>query len=72
MGNLYIPNKLFANPSFIEGVASVVDLGATLQKYNTSDTDNEADSEALKNDWSAIGDDLRFSIKKYEQQLAKK
>ena len=71
MKNLYVANRLFANPSFLEGMSRVLDLGATLQEYNTSNTEQEADTEALKNDWRAIGDDLKFSIKNYEQGLAK-
>ena len=66
--NKYIPNKLFAEPSFIEGVASAVDLGGVLHKdYNSSKTEREADIKALQNDWRAVGDDIRFSIYKYEQ-----
>jgi hypothetical protein len=71
MGNLYVANKLYANPSTIEGMSRVVDLGATMQVYNTSETDEQADFEALRNDWCAVGDDFRFAIKKYGQQTAK-
>ncbi len=71
MKNLYESNRLFAEPSLIEGVSRVLDLGATLQEYNTSRTEQEADTEAIKNDWRAVGDDLRLSIRKYEQGVAK-
>ena len=71
MKKLYIPNKLFAEPSAIEGVARLLDLGGTLQEYNTHDTDEEADVEALKNDWRAVGDDLKVSINRYEQLTCK-
>ena len=71
MKNLYTPNKLFAEPSSIEGMSRVVDLGATMQIYNISETEQQADFEALRNDWRAIGDDLRYSIRMYEQESAK-
>ena len=71
MKNLYVFNQLFARPSFFEGMSRVLDLGTTLQEYNTMETEQEADIEALKNDWRAVGDDLKFSIKSYEQGLAK-
>ncbi|MDE2188437.1 MAG: hypothetical protein KGJ35_01770 [Patescibacteria group bacterium] len=58
-------------PSFFEGASSLLDLGANVQRYNLSSTDDEADYEALKSDWQAVGDDLRSSIKTYEQSLAK-
>lgn len=67
----YTPNRLFAEPSFFEGVASVIDLGATLHKeYNSSKTENEADRKAIQNDWRAVGEDIKISILKHEQGLA--
>ena len=65
----YPPNNLFANPSSVEGVSRIFDLGATLQEYNTSKTDSEADIKALSNDWKAVGEDLRVAISRYEQKL---
>ena len=71
MKNLYVFGRLFAEPSFVEGMSRVLDLGGTLQEYNTSETENKADIEALGSDWRAVGEDLKFSIKSYEQKLAK-
>lgn len=71
MKNLYVFGKLFARPSFIEGMSRVLDLGGTLQEYNNSETEQKTDIEELKNDWHAIGDDLRFSISNYEQNFSK-
>ncbi len=56
---------LFARPSFLEGMARIVDLGGTLQVYNESKTAEEADAKALLSDWLSVGDDLRDSIRKY-------
>ena len=58
---------LYAEPSFIEGMASVLDLGNTLHLYNKSRTSPEADVEALKDDWCTVGEDLRISIATYER-----
>lgn len=69
MKSKYVENKLFAEPSFLEGMARTLDLGNTLQKYNSSDTEEEADSEALKNDWRAVGEDIRSSILTYERKV---
>lgn len=71
MKNTYVSNRLFANPSLTEGMSRVLDLGATLQEYNTSESENDADFKALKSDWCAVGEDLKASIKKYEQGLTK-
>ena len=64
----YLSNRLFAEPSFVEGVSRIFDLGNTLQQYNVSKSEEEADFEALRDDWRAVGNDLKSSIKTYEQQ----
>lgn len=51
-------------PGFLLGVASVFDLGATLNIYN--DTPVEiTDYKAIQSDWEATGDDLRHALTKY-------
>ena len=59
---------LFANPSFVEGMARVMDLGSTLQVYNESNTEKEADSRAIQKDWEAVGEDVYNALDKYEQK----
>lgn len=68
MSKYYVFGKLFAEPSFIEGMARNLDIGNTLRAYNESPTEHEADIDALKNDWRAVGDDIRSSIVLYEQE----
>ena len=46
---------LFAEPSFVEGMSRVLDLGGTLNVYNVSPTGKQADSRALYADWRAVG-----------------
>ncbi|MFH1187949.1 MAG: hypothetical protein V1688_03770 [bacterium] len=58
---------LFARPSFVSGMAGVLDLGANLQFYNESETAEDADNIALLNDWKQVGNDLKIAIKKYER-----
>ena len=67
MKGRYVFGKLFARPSFAEGAGRLLDLGATMHVYNTSVTDEQADIDALRNDWQAVGADFKVSIKKYEQ-----
>ncbi|MDP2983245.1 MAG: hypothetical protein Q8O92_07945 [Candidatus Latescibacter sp.] len=50
---------LFSMPSFIGGMASVLDLGSTLTVYNESPTPEMADAIAIYNDWKTIGNDMR-------------
>jgi len=67
MKDSYVFGKLFARPSLSEGVSRLVDLGTTMQVYNTSVSENEADIDALRNDWCAVGEDFKVSISRHEQ-----
>lgn len=49
---------LFARPSFFEGVARSLDLGGTLQEYNSALSEDQADLLALRSDWWAVGEDF--------------
>ena len=61
--------RLFAQmPSFLGGFASLIDLSPSEKKYNYDTTPDEADVNALRADWWAIGDDLRNTIKEYERE----
>ena len=59
---------LFAQPSFVEGIARSLDLGGTLQEYNGSFSPEQADATALHMDWQAIGKDLRAAINEVSEQ----
>lgn len=50
---------LFSTPSFIEGVGRLLDFGSTLNNYNYSKSDKEADYRAISSDWRAVGNDMR-------------
>lgn len=63
-------NFLFASPSFLEGVARILDFGATLNNYNYSQSDEEADTIALWMDWAMVGNDLRSAMKIIKTQEA--
>ena len=49
---------LFANPSFIDGAMSVIDLFGVAQGYNDSNSEESADNRALRADASAIKNDF--------------
>jgi hypothetical protein len=54
---------LYASPSFLEGVSRIMDFGNTLNEYNYSQSDEEADEKALRMDWAMVGVDLRNAMK---------
>ncbi len=47
---------LFARPSFIEGFGRILDVGGSLNQYNT---DDDADTTAILMDWLAVSADFR-------------
>lgn len=49
---------LFARPTWIGGLARMVDFGGLFDQYNTYDSPAEADARAIANDWAAVGVDL--------------
>lgn len=49
---------LFARPSFLEGVARVIDIGNTMSEYNSSLTGAQADYLALRADINVLKADL--------------
>ena len=51
---------LFAEPSFLEGIARIFDLGNTLSVYNSSSSPQDADFWACYSDYEAIGEDIRL------------
>jgi len=56
---------LFAQPSFLSGMASVLDLGGTLLEFNESLTPEQADHAAMMLDWRAIGEDMRRAMQQF-------
>jgi len=61
--------SLYTKPSFLEGVARLVDIAGTLDEYNYSDSDDEADSRAIESDWEAVGHDLHSAMEKLRKEV---
>jgi hypothetical protein len=59
---------LYARPSFIEGVARLIDFGGTLNEYNCSATSDQADAKAIASDWKVVGSDFKSAVKAYKKQ----
>ncbi len=69
MGKVSVETSyLFANPSFLGGMAVTLDMGGNMVIFNESATPMEADAKAISNDWKAVGKDLACSIQKYGQK----
>ncbi len=59
---------LYATPTFIGGMARVLDIGSTLTEYNTSSTPEKADLEALSSDWVVTGNDIRSAMDNFNKE----
>lgn len=59
---------LFAQPSFVTGVARLLDLYGTFDQYNMSSTVVEADHKAIAADWFCVGQDMQVALEQYEAQ----
>ncbi|MBW1745861.1 MAG: hypothetical protein JRG74_10720 [Deltaproteobacteria bacterium] len=59
---------LFANPSFIGGLASVLDLGSSLVIYNESLSVDVADALALESDWRITGEDIKSAMARWVEE----
>ena len=55
-------NFLTTTPSFLNGMATVMNLGGSSFEYNISTTPDEADFIALRNDSKMIGKDIITTI----------
>ena len=64
--------KLFALPTFWNGMARAIDMGGTLNIYNESANAAAADGKALSSDWYQVGNDILGAMERlHENEGAK-
>jgi len=58
-------------PSFLIGIARILDIRYSLNQSanNFINKPIETDQEAIYSDWKAIGDDIRYAISNYVENL---
>lgn len=61
---------LFARPSFIEGIARLIDPTGSLNSYNRAPTPESADARALAEDWRAVGHDVRVALDELRHEVS--
>lgn len=64
-----LTDHLFAMPSFLEGVGSVLDFGGDLDEDNFAETPEETDANAIYSDFCAVGEDMWAAIHQFEREL---
>ena len=60
--------RLYAKPSFWEGVARLIDFSGSLNEYNYSESTEQTDSCAIQSDWENVGLDILEAMKKFEKE----
>lgn len=63
---MYRTDFLFATPSFVGGMASAIDLGATLVSYNEAPTPEDADALAIEADWRVTENDFIDAVNDWQ------
>ncbi len=66
MGN---SDYLFKMPSFRDGAARVIDLFASFDKYNISETGEEADARAFYHDMAALSEDVSTFVPQFKEKV---
>ena len=61
-------NYLYARPSFLEGLARIMDFGNTLNEYNTFPRGEDSDCAALSTDWTMVGQDINRAMGQFERE----
>ena len=68
LGRVYISGNdidttfLFATPSFLSGIARMLDIYGQFDSYNTGETTEMTDAKAIYSDFRIVGQDLSQAI----------
>lgn len=65
--SFYLPK----NP-FLRGIASLIDFTGELDRDIIEQIHNRSDADAMRADWEAVGDCMRWAIAEYDKELKEK
>ena len=57
---------------FLRGIASLMDFTGELDRDIVDQLRNRSDTDALRADWEAVGDYMRWAFKEYDKELREK
>ena len=60
---------LFARPSYLGGLASLMDIGGTLFLFNSFPKTAQADYWAIRSDWEMVGQDMKKATDLFAEEL---
>ena len=65
----YKTNTLFHRTSFLDGIGSIINIPGNYFDFNYSKSREDADREAIENDWGVVGNDIRKAAEKTNDEL---
>ncbi len=65
--NEFRSDFLFPTEGLITGIGSVLDINGTYVQFNYSDSDQEADTKALRNDWENVAGHVSSAFEKIKE-----
>lgn len=72
--SVYTPGKSrlrnVSTPSAWSGIGSMIDICGVLNDYQFAATGPEADYEALRSDWLAVGDYIAEAIRLHREEIS--
>jgi hypothetical protein len=61
--------RLFALPSFLEGVASLMDFAGNFNTYNEDLSTEDANERAVISDWDAVYSDFQKAVDQLREEI---
>ncbi len=65
--SFYLPKR-----PFLHGIARLLDFTGALNRQMFAQVLERSDADAMRADWEAVAASMRWAIREYEQELAKK
>ena len=59
-------------PTFWTGIARLIDVGSTINRDFIRHLEEQSDADALRSNWEAVGESMRWAITEYEKEISKR
>ncbi len=59
-------------PTFWTGIARLIDVGGAINRDLIRHLEEQSDADALRSDWEAVGESMRWAIHEYEKEIGER
>jgi hypothetical protein len=66
MSDISKSSFLYQTPSALKGAARIVSIFGGVDEYRTSNSEEEADANAIRRDWEMVGEDIANATQQYD------